>query len=475
MSKKIYDILPPNSVNSEKSVKINFNNLEKNKKNRIKNSPVVKNVIVENKRKEKRFYKKEILIGSSIIVFLVGIYIYTKLPKVEIQIKPNLEDLILETKIIADKNISNIDSYQKIIPAYYIEVLKDESKEFEATGSSLNDSKASGTIIIYNKLSPSTPLTLIKGTHFLSDSGKYFITLDKVTIPAAKGKTPGSITVKVQAKESGPDYNIGSANFSVPKLSGTVYYYGIWAESKEKMSGGYTGNLKKVTKEDILIAKEVLTDKLLKQAEESLRNKLVLGDILLEDAILREVIDSSSDIKEGSNVDYFNESAKVKVSGLILKQSDLDSFAKDYINSNLPDFKIFWDKSLNVNYNLNLVDIQKGTETIDLQISGKTYYEIDINELIDLSARKSETEIKDVLSIEPLQDMSSFEYNELIKDLFSILDQHIENNNVQAIDLAKQLIPLMKTMIHQEVLKARKTPVGEIGVICASNIESSSF
>ena len=53
--------------------------------------------------------------------------------------------------------------------------------------------------------------------------------------------------------------------------------------------------------------------------------------------------------------------------------------------------------------------------------------------------------------------------------------QQVENNNVQAIDLAKQLIPLMKTMIHQEVLKAKKTPVGEIDVICASNIESSGF
>ncbi|MBT3940898.1 site-specific integrase [Candidatus Woesearchaeota archaeon] len=53
--------------------------------------------------------------------------------------------------------------------------------------------------------------------------------------------------------------------------------------------------------------------------------------------------------------------------------------------------------------------------------------------------------------------------------------QRVENNNVQAIDLAKQLLPLMQTMIHQEVLKARKTPIGEIGVICASNVESSSF
>ena len=99
----------------------------------------------------------------------------------------------------------------------------------------------------------------------MSDSGKLFVALQKIVIPAAKKSgskiTPGSVQINVQAVEGGTDYNIAPSNFSVPGLKGTAYYYSIYATSTAAMTGGYTGKVKKVTDDDIQGAKDVLTKK----------------------------------------------------------------------------------------------------------------------------------------------------------------------------------------------------------------------
>lgn len=388
MAKKIYDILPPKLVNKTEDKIKDLGGAVKKKRSYHKTA--------RNHHKERHFPLKEILIGGSVIVFLLGIYFYNKLPKANIQVWPKIDNLILQEKITADKAVNIVDYSKKVIPAQYIEQTEDSWQEFPATGTVSNDSKASGTIKIYNKINPSTPLTLKTGTHFLSDSGKYFVTLNKITIPKAQGKIPGSIEVKVQAEQPGDSYNIGASKFSVPKLSGTPYYYGIWAESNSTMVGGYIGTLKKVTKDDISKAKDVLTKKLLVQAENSLKSKLSSDDVLLDGAVSRDIISASSDIKADSIIDKFSESAKVKVSALVFKKQDLEKFAKDDLLSQLPDSKNILEKSLNIDYIPELIDIKNGTETLNLQLSAKTYYTIDANDLINLVNRKSSGEIKEI-------------------------------------------------------------------------------
>src|SRR3989344_8570527 len=288
MSKKIYDILPPKMIHKVEDATKSLSLGKKSKKRSKKNS---------HQQSVKKFPLKEVLVGGSIIVFLLGIYFYNKLPKADIQVWPTLDTLTLQETIVADKNIDEVNLSGKLIPAQYIEQTETSQQEFQTTGIASNDSKASGTIKIYNKINPASPFTLKIGTHFLSNSGKYFVTLEKVTIPQAQGKNPGSIEVKVKAEEAGDDYNIGASKFSVPKLSGTTYYYSIWAESSKPMTGGYTGSAKKVTKDDIAQAKETLTKSLLSKAENSLRGRLSPDDVLLEGALSKSIVDSSSDVK----------------------------------------------------------------------------------------------------------------------------------------------------------------------------------
>lgn len=402
MAKKIYDIKPPNMISKTDGEKKKSTGGVRKKKSEVKLA-----ALTPKKIEVRKFPKKEIFVGSAIIILLLCIFLYNKLPRADILISPKIESLALQEKITTDRNIATIDLNKKIIPAEYLEHTEEGSQEFPATGSASNDGRATGTIRVYNKISPGEPLTLKVGTHFLSNSGKYFVTLSRITIPAARGKTPGSIEVKVEAQESGQAYNIGPSKFSVPKLSGTAYYFGIWAESSKDMTGGYTGKLKKVTKDDISEARSALTKKLLDAAEDSLKGKITSDYILLDGAISREVISAESDVLADTVTDKFRESAKVKVSGLVFKLQDLEKFVKGYISSNLSKLeddsetigasRNYIDKSLDIKYNPELIDMNNGTEALNLQMSAKTYYEVDKIYLTDLSSRKSADEIKEII------------------------------------------------------------------------------
>ncbi len=407
MAKKIYDILPPKLANKVEGAVKEMGLAPKPKRTRgakkavstakasvLDKSSVVRAGVV----KGKKIPLKELLIGGGVIICLLGVYLFTTLPSAQIRISPATEQLKLEARITADTDQKTVDSAKKIIPARYVEEQQGGSQEFPATGSASNDGKAAGTIRVYNKVSPSTPIVLKEGTHFLSDSGKYFVISDRITVPAMQGKTAGSVSVKVQAEESGDAYNIGASKFSVPKLSGTTYYYGIWAESTSAMAGGYLGDVKKVTADDLDNARDVFTKKLLAEAEVSLKSKLGSDEILLDGAFSKNVVEASASAKANAVAEKFTQTAKVKVTALVVKRSDLEQLVKANLVSNLSDGKTYLPESVNVAYGIDSVDIQGGVAKITMKSSAATYYAVNVNDLLDRVANKPADEIKNAIT-----------------------------------------------------------------------------
>ncbi len=401
MTRKIYDVVPPKVAHKvENTIKGLAPKNTKRKRATISvKSTKIPRVELSQQMPviRERPTKKWFFAGGIAVVILIGLFLLIRLPKAEIEISPSLSDINIEDKVIADKNATSIDFKNKIIPLKVLEDTKESSQEFPATGIASNDGKATGTITIYNKASPSKPVTLVTGTHFLSDSGKYFITLAKVTIPAMQGKTPGSISVKVQAKEVGLDYNIGSSKFSVPKLSGTAYYYSIWGESKETMFGGYTGKVKKVTKDDLDSAKDVLTKKLMQDVESSIKSKISENEIILDNSVSSKIISANSNVKADAIAESFSQSATVKISALVVNKKDLELYAKKIISENMKERKALLESSLHLTYNLDSADFSKGIEKIDLKVTAKDYYIIDTNSLLDMLKKKSSSEIENIV------------------------------------------------------------------------------
>lgn len=405
MAKKMYDVKPPKVAHKIEETIKDFSVQDIKKKHHHKAavsgiSP--EGVKTKSHKKNRRFPLRELLVGGGIIIVLLAVYFYFKLPYADIEIWPKLDDVSLQEKITADKSVSQVSLENKTIPAQYVEITKDGSQTFPATGIASNDGKATGKITIYNNLDPASSFSLKSGTHFLSDSGKYFVTLAKVTIPAAShiaGKlVPGSVEVSVQAEQSGSDYNVAASKFSVPKLSGTSYYYNIYAESKAAMLGGYIGKVKKVTADDIGGAKDTLTKSLIEQAKRELKGSLTSDDVLLDGAITNTVISSSSGVKAETVADNFDEHVSIKISALSFKKNDVQEFSKDDINSQLPENKILLQRSLVMDYSADSINLRGGTINLSLDSKAKSYQNVAIGELMDLFSRKTSSQIKDIIS-----------------------------------------------------------------------------
>jgi hypothetical protein len=346
-------------------------------------------------------FKKALLISCGVFVVMLVGYLYFSLQKAEVAIWPKTELLSANSKITTDKSVTTIDLVNKKIPVEVFQVEKDLWQDFPATGNTQNSGKASGTIKIYNKLNPVSAFTLKTGTHFLSDSGKYFVTSASVTIPAGtlkSGKlTPGSISVKVTAEEAGKDYNIESSKFSIPKLVGTNYYYSIYAESTGSMAGGFASDVKQVTQADLNNAKSELSKKVLSQAELSLREKISSDYVLFDNAISSNVTETFSPVKVGATVDNFSYQVKVKAEALAFKRQDIEKFAKDNLIT-LASGKIILDKSFKLDFNTDLVNVANGNMTLNSDFSSKVYQAIDTNDLVTLLMQKSKIEVKDIIT-----------------------------------------------------------------------------
>jgi len=403
MAKKIYDIKPPKTAQKAVPVVIHKKpRVVRKPKPEVKTkSPVVETTVktavnssiyttdskptIVNNYAETKSYKKHIYIGATLIVLVLGVYLFFKLPKADITIWPKLDVLSYQQTVTADKTETIIDATKAIIPAQYFEVEKTIAQDFLATGNASNEGQATGKITIYNKYDPPMPFTFKAGTHFMSDSGKLFIAPLKINIPAAKKSgskiTPGTVVVDIQAVEGGTDYNIAPSNFSIPGLKGTAYYYSVSAASTADMTGGYAGKVKKVTEDDIQEAKNVLSEKATTDATTELRGKISAEYVLLDNAVLSNVADASTQTKAGAVADKFNYSVTVKASALAFKKADVEKFVKDYILTQVPENKKLLDGSTRIDYSSNVIDISGGKATLNLSFSSSIYQSVDNNAL----------------------------------------------------------------------------------------------
>ncbi|MCX6719727.1 MAG: hypothetical protein NTV36_01285 [Candidatus Staskawiczbacteria bacterium] len=395
MARKIYDIKPPKVA---KKVEKELKEFLANKpKKRVKvAAPTIRTVtrtVVKSAKKKTTLRPFFIVLG--LIVLIVAVYLFFKLPKANVQIWPVVENLKFNQEITVDKSAETIDTEKLVVPAKYFEASKTVAQDFPATGNASNEGKASGTITISNKSDPVAPFTFKTGTRFVSDSGKLFIATEKIVVPAGKKSgskiTAGTVQATLQAVEGGDDYNIAPSNFVIPGLKGTTYYYSINATSDKAMTGGYAGKVKKVTDDDIQGAKDTLVKKANEEAIAEINKQVSLDDVLLDNAISSTTTNASTETKSGTVAEKFNYSVTVKTGALVFKKSDIEQLAKKYLISKAPEGDNFLENSFKIDYSASTVDVSGGKATIISNFSSNIYQNIDRNALaISLEGKNAE-------------------------------------------------------------------------------------
>lgn len=118
----------------------------------------------------------------------------------------------------------------------------EDSEVVPSQGSQHVETKASGSITVYNNQSTS-PFKLLKNTRFETPDGLVYRTPVEVVIPGKKGGTPGSVTITVSADDVGEKYNAGPfQKLTLPGLKGSDTFSNVYASSNAAFSGGFSGD-----------------------------------------------------------------------------------------------------------------------------------------------------------------------------------------------------------------------------------------
>jgi len=228
-----------------------------------------------------------LVFGAGLI--LAGYWVFFVLPSVDISIERQKTDWSFSGNIVASTEETTVSKERSIIPAQIFTVSKNNIGSFPASSVERVEQRARGIITVWNAHSRSSQL-LVRNTRFATLDGRIYRTTSAVTVPGAKVSAgaiqPSSIEVEVVADIAGEAHNIGPvARLRIPGFQGTPRYTGFYGEFKIGASGGFIGERKVPTANDISQAKEKVTNKVRNAIKSSITMTIPPELKIIEDAI----------------------------------------------------------------------------------------------------------------------------------------------------------------------------------------------
>lgn len=210
-----------------------------------------------------------------------------------------------------------------------------------ATDGPLLESKAKGTIVLYN--GQAMPQKIVAGTRLSNSKGLIYRTTTTVTIPQMKtSKIHGSIAVNVIADATGADYNMAlseGGEFKVVAYKGGPKYTTVYGNIKTSITGGFSGYKKVISDEAkkaaVQAAKETLKSKLDKEIE----TLLPADSIFFDNAATVEYEIADPVRKDAQTADI---SVKATLAKVYFKKTDLlrSVAGKELSKFSLPSYRI---------------------------------------------------------------------------------------------------------------------------------------
>lgn len=354
MAKKIYDIIPP-ECQAEKH--------EELAKECSAREPI---------KREKR--KIPFIPFLIVVVLSLGAVFFLVQGKADVSITPKTEEVTIESSFTIDTSESVIDYENNIVPGIVFSDKRDGSETYNATGTDDKAKKATGTIKVFNKISPAKALTLRNGTRFMSSTGELVYKSDSAfTIPKAiSDSTYGSVEIKVTAAEAGARYNISSSVFSIPGLSGSEYYSNVWAESVTAMTGGEESQVKVVTSNDITSAKDSFEEKYDEASKQALIATTPDGYRSFPEDISPVISNLSVSAKAGDELDTFNVTGHIETNAAVFRDEDINKLGESLLSKDISELKTMVPNS--VTYEVKQKKLNKdGTISLSVVFKGKIY------------------------------------------------------------------------------------------------------
>lgn len=338
--------------------------------------------------------------AASVFLVICVVLLSTVFAQVSVYATPKQENLELkDILILLDTSVGRVLSQQKVVPAERFEFVRTLRNDFESTGKKFVQEKARGKVKIYNRFS-SSPQNLVQNTRFLTESGFLYRLPKSINVPGAKieeGKIiPQFIEEELIADKAGGEFNVDKeVSLTIPGFKGSAKYDGFYAIAPSGFVGGFVGEARVVSKDDIKKAQEGVTKELYNEIEKEIARK-VPGDFKLIDPLREIQIVSVNSPKENSLGEKFSIDAKAVGRVIAFHEKDVSELLKSVL---LKDGAVreFVDGSLRLTYIVKDADFIKGRVEVVLDGTLKTKATIPADALADLIKAKKEGTIIDIL------------------------------------------------------------------------------
>ncbi len=248
--------------------------------------PPPKEPVEEMKRPPVRPRRSHVFLILGFFAIALLVFIGRQIFKVEaiITVSEKRQEVSIDNTFIAKKDFKDGE-----LPFETVSSSGELSKTVPVTGEEQVETRAKGTIIIYNDYS-SAPQKLIKNTRFETADGRVYRIDNSVVVPGKNKSTelPGSVEAVVYADTAGEAYNIGLSDFTIPGFKGDPRYSKFFARSKTTMTGGFIGKVKTASVEDLKKGEEDLRASLKAELMKKIETQVPEGFTLFEDAVYFE-------------------------------------------------------------------------------------------------------------------------------------------------------------------------------------------
>lgn len=350
------------------------------------------------KGKTKKIALAFILAG---LVIFGGIAVYLFVPKAQIFVSLASQKKKLDVDLTGNLQQIGVDAQNKIIPINILQTEEEVVLTREATGKSdLTGAKSRGKIAIYNEYSNEAQ-TLVATTRFETEDGKIFRLVKNVVVPGASQTDgelkPGAIDAEIIADEPGGDYNLESANFTIPGFKESPKFSKFSAKLLSPTVGGGQSDevVKAITQRDVENAKLETESQLKEKVLNSLQKQFENGEIMVDGAMQYNLIESNSDVKAGEVMDSFEYHAKAKAQVIVFRQVDVEKILADAYKQTVQTENDEIEK-IRIDYAGVTPDFEKKTLTM------KLHSEISIKTKLDEEKIKKDFLGKDASGIENL-------------------------------------------------------------------------
>jgi len=298
-------------------------------------------------------------------------------------------------------NITTDTSNTKDLHYQIMTVTKTLSKDLATDGQASVETKAIGKAIIYNNNS-SSKQRIVNNTRLQSVDGLIYRTRASVDVPGIKTvngvKTPGSAEVEIIADMPGDKYNMKvsdlKGDFKIPGFEGSPKYTTFYARLSADATGGFIGNVGKVSPDAITAGRVELLANLKTNLVKDIYSQTPDQFIVFKDNYFIQTNDLPDLPKDNS----YQISEQAVAYAVMFKKDELSNYlAKSKI-------KNFDNSQVNVLWSDDIVATTTGAtnkpwteKSLKLSLTGKSSFVWVYDPAVILSAIKGQS--KDILNV----------------------------------------------------------------------------